>query len=258
MTFYKGSREKTAETWSEHYQLIWEGWTASGPAVIAPAANVTSAAGLTGVVSASALAAAMDGALAARIADAASAIRDALDAEYVAGPPSVLPTDGQLLEWDAATERFVPINPVGNSELAVAENITGTVTAISSTGGAGTIVAIPGTAISVPDSGGRVVSLVFEAGLIQAATGPGTAFLMLYETTGAAVSIANSPIPLPNSTAVSRSQVAWPMRSKRIGVVTTTRTFELRAYIYADAATTPTANVRNHTTAPTLLTAVAG
>ena len=29
--FYKGSQTQIVETWSEHYQLIWEGWTIGGP-----------------------------------------------------------------------------------------------------------------------------------------------------------------------------------------------------------------------------------
>lgn len=192
-------------------------------------------------------------AILSREADAATAI-----AEKITSPASAL-ADGQLIQWDAATSRFIPANPTGESELAAAENITTAVTALSTTGGAGTIVAIPFTAISISDSNGRPVTLEYQA-QYSAVTNPGvgTAFLLLYETTSGDSLISQTASPLPNSVSTAQQQRAWSVMQKRIGVVSTTRTFELRAYLFTEAGDNANANVANHPNRSTILRAVAG
>lgn len=182
----------------------------------------------------------------------------ALESTYVSGAPTTAPTDGQYLRWDAATSRYVPVNPIGNSELAVAENVTGGATSLTTAGGAGTIVAIPFTAISVGDSSGRQVTLFYEASFLQSTAGAGTVFLLLYETTSSATLIGTTAVPLTGLTDAAQQQVAIPLKSKRIGVVTTARTFELRAYIYGAASDDSAGSILNGTTQPTVLRAVAG
>lgn len=168
-------------------------------------------------------------------------------------------SDGQLLQWDAATSSLIPANPTGNSELAVAENVTTALTTISTTGGAGTIVAIPFTAISISDSQGRPVTLEYCAQYLTVTNaGVGTAWLLIYETTGSPTAIAWQPSSLPNSLSTAQRQKAWPVMQKRLGVVSSTRTFELRAYLYTEAGDNASASVINGVEQPTILRAVAG
>lgn len=172
--------------------------------------------------------------------------------------PGVPGSDGQLLRWDTATEELVWTNPVGQSEIAVAVNDTGSSTALSASGGAGTIVTILFTAISISDSNGRPVTLEYFADFLQSTVGTGTVFLLLYETTSGSTLIGYRGTLLPNSTAVATRQVSIPVGMIPIGVVSTTRTFELRAYIYASAANSPVGVILNAVTNPTVLRAIAG
>lgn len=164
--------------------------------------------------------------------------------------------DGQLLAYSATLGALTPINPTGTSQLALAQNVTGTATALP-TGTPGTVTAITGTAISVPASGGRPVTLHYEAVGNQTVVGTGNVFLLLYETTGTATLLAYSTAPLPNSVAAALAQFAIPSRSFPLGAVASTRTFELRAYVYG-ASGSPTASVLNGAATPTILRAVAG
>jgi len=136
---------------------------------------------------------------------------------------------------------------VQTAEVAAGVNATGTPTSLSASGGAGTIVVIPSTAVSVPNSGTRPVYLEFEAALQQTVAGDGNGFLLLYETTSGSTLLDYSPVRLPNSTATAISEVTWSLRAYRLGTVSSTRTFELRAYLYAIAANNPSANVLNST-----------
>lgn len=172
--------------------------------------------------------------------------------------PVAAGADGQLLRWDAATGKLVWTNPVGQSEIASAANTTGATTNLSAAGGAGSIVPILFTAISISNSNGRAVTLEYEANFLQTVAGAGTLFLLLYETTSGASLIGFRASPLPNATSVARQQVGLPTGHKPIGVVSSTRTFELRAYIYAEAANSPSGSILNAATQPTILRAIAG
>lgn len=160
-------------------------------------------------------------------------------------------TEGQLIKWDATLGEPVAVNPTGSSVNASAVNATGTSTACSA-GGA----VIPLTAISVTDSGGRPVVLEWEGTFAQTVAGVGTVWLALYETTAGANTHRKSNIKtLPNTTSANGSQVDTGISRLPIGVVTTTRTFELRAIILTVSGT-PGASFWNGVTTPTLLQAI--
>lgn len=165
------------------------------------------------------------------------------------------PTDGQTVEWDTTLGEWLAINPVGNSLNAQANNTTSTPTGISSASGLGTIVAIAGTAISVTNSNGRSVELQFEGTFFQSVVGTGSVYLSLYETTGAATHRKSNVKPLPNSVAAAQSTLSMGMSAVNIGVVTTTRTFELRAAVY-QASGSPAGSMLNQPTAQTTLKAI--
>lgn len=167
-------------------------------------------------------------------------------------------TDGQLLQYDAFTDLLIPLNPVGNSELAAAVNESTAATTVTTTGGAGTIVTIPFTSISISDSNGRPVTLEYQAQYLQTVAGVGTAFLIVYETTTSPTIVAFAPSPLPNSAAIPQQQRAWANTMKRIGVVSSTRTFELRSYLFTTAGDDATISIINNPNCPTILRAVAG
>lgn len=171
------------------------------------------------------------------------------------------PTPGVTRNWGQQLLDAIAAD-VTNAELASAVNATNVVTSLSApgggAGGAGAIVTVPSTAISVPAST-RPVTLEFQGAFIQTAVGTGTTFLLLYETTGGGATILEwSQALLPNSTATALSSVPYPLRTFRLGSVASTRTFELRAYIFAVAGATPTGNVRNNAQQVTSLRALAG
>ena len=248
------------------------------------ATDVDLVAGLGGDISAAALKAALNlpanaaGSIADEIVDRISAVNE--EASARAAADSILTTavnnkqplatmltklvalastmtDGQLIKWDATLGEPVAMNPVGASRLAAAVNATGTVTAMApgASGGAGAIVSIPLTTISIPNSNGRPVVIRFGATFYQTVAGAGLAFLYLRETT--AGNTADRKIcvqPLTGSAAVG-NQFATCSDEYDIGAVTTTRTFELRCSLFTPAASTPVVSAYNSVNSPTWLRA---
>lgn len=165
-------------------------------------------------------------------------------------------TEGQLIKWDATLGEPVAMNPVGNSLNAVATNTTGVATSASAPGaGLGTIVAIPGTAISVTNSSGRSVRLEMEATIQQNVAGTGTGWLLLVETTSGDTYRRYVLQPLPGVTTANLNQISLGLHSVNIGVVTTTRTFALRVVV-AGVTGTPGMQVFNQPNYPTVLRAI--
>lgn len=163
-------------------------------------------------------------------------------------------TEGQLIRWDATLGEPVAVNPVGNSRLAAGINVTGTGTAISAAAGTGTPVAIPGTQISVGNSGGRSVSLHFGGAFSQTvAAANGTVYLSVYETTGGSNTFRAT---FAQQCLNSSLQVNLGTQEWELGTVTTTRTFELRGVLTTTAASIA-GNIVNSTTYPTFLKAIA-
>jgi hypothetical protein len=181
---------------------------------------------------------------------------DDISASYIA-QPAAAPTDGQLLAWSATLGTYTPVAPTGASELASAINTTGTYTGCSAAGGLGTVVPIPGTAISISNSNGRPVVLHYGANAIQTAVGDGDIYLSLYETTTTATGKHSAIIRLPNSIN-SATYVMTLINQFPIGAVSSTRTFDLRVVIFAPTANNPAASILNASNNPTFLRAVAG
>lgn len=177
----------------------------------------------------------------------------ALSANYVPRPAA--PTEGQLLRWDATLGEWVAQNPVGNSRNASAKNTTGTVTTFNpgASGGSGAVTPIPSTAISVTNSGGRTVTVEFDITFNQTVTGTGCLFLYLRETTSGTVNLATFPIRLPGTATVG----SYDTRHGEfdIGVVTTTRTFDLSGSLYTPSAVVPVLQALNGVAFPTWLRA---
>ena len=172
--------------------------------------------------------------------------------------PAAAPADGQVLAWSATLGSYTPVNPTGASELAFAANITGTVTSLSASGGAGAIVDIPGCVITVPPSADRSVRVEYAIDATQTAAGLGTIYVLLYETTGTATLLDYAATTLPNQTGAGVNQIPSPRGTFELGVVTSTRTFKLSAYIYAVASNSPTANVTNTAGQSSIIRALAG
>lgn len=171
------------------------------------------------------------------------------------------PTDGQLMGWSATLNAWTPVNPSGKSELASAQNATGTVQTIASAsgGGAGTIVDIANCSISVPSSAGRPVTIEASATFNQAATGQGLVYMLLYETTSGNVLQAYRGGILPNVAGAWGVNVGLPTVRYRIPAgVSTTRTFKLSSYVYGASGATPSANITNNAANPSWIRAEAG
>lgn len=142
--------------------------------------------------------------------------------------------DGQLLAYQASTGKFVPVTPTGVAELAYSENATGTLTgpvAAAIGAFAASAIAIPNTDISVPNSGGRPV-YIDACVMGQQMTGTtGLAVVELWETTGGTNTFItrSNGVQLPNNTsATALRNLDVRLSPYRLGVVTTTRTFNLR------------------------------
>lgn len=162
--------------------------------------------------------------------------------------------DGQVVQWNNTTGHLVAATPSGAQELASATNITGTTTNISAAGGVGTSVVIPSTTIVVPNSGGRSVSLRFNASFTQTVAGQGTLWVMIWE--GVSFKYA-AKVPLTNSTNAALAAVTTGVNEFDIGVVTTSRTFHLQALLYAPAANNPAGTITNLPNDPSVLKALA-
>jgi hypothetical protein len=165
-------------------------------------------------------------------------------------------TDGQLMVWNAALGKFVPANPTGNAELAYAENVTATQTAVAAAASAaGALIDIPGCSITVPASV-RPVILEAEFGWTQTVSGQGQITLLIIETTVTPTTIRTDNKALPNNTG-PRSQNGSCRARLHLGAVASPRTFKLTAQCGATGATVPTVNVLNSSTGPSYITGVA-
>lgn len=215
----------------------------------------TGATGPTGPAGADG-AAATDADVAGYIANTGSATRTALDADYIGAPAN--PTDGTLLAYSATLGKWTPVAPTGARVIAAAKNITNTAVTASAAGALGTAVAIPGTAISVTDSSGLPVRITWSACWQQTVAGDGIAILWLYETTGTATALRGTEQRLPNTLASPMVFFTVPVHEYDIGVVTTTRTFELRAALWSPASNTPSAKILNQPGQPTMIRATTG
>ena len=179
------------------------------------------------------------------------------DNRYV-GQPTVAPTNGQMLRWDSLLGAYVATNPVGAGRIAAATNVTGAVSNIpgpGAGGGVGPTITIPSTAISVTDSGGRPVVIRFGATFNQTVVGQGSVFMALKETTSGVVDRVVHVTPLPNSIAAGLSTITLGAYEFDIGIVTTTRTFDMRILLYCPASNNPGGSILNSTINPSWLRA---
>jgi len=216
------------DLWYDSANDLWKRWNGTSWVT---AVNVTSVDGQSGVVN--------------------------LSATYV-GKPAVAPTNGQLLRWDSLLGQYVATNPVGAGRIAAATNVTGTVTNIpgpGAGGGVGPTITIPSTAISVTDSGGRPVVIRFGATFNQTVAGQGSVFMALKETTSGIVDKVVHVTPLPNSIAAGLSTITLGTYEFDIGIVTTTRTFDMRILLYCPASNNPGGSILNSTINPSWLRA---
>lgn len=173
--------------------------------------------------------------------------------------PSPAPADGTLLAYSTALGKYVPVAPTGSAQLASASNKTGTVTAVTSTGGLGAVTLITGVNITVPDTGGRPLALHWGCGCAQSVAGTGTMFLTVQETTSGSVNVGSAINKLPNVAAADAANADFSMLGQAdVGVVAGVRTFRLFAQLYVPAANSPNVNIQNSTGFPTFLRAVAG
>ncbi|MEP6710152.1 MAG: hypothetical protein ABJA64_00340 [Candidatus Saccharibacteria bacterium] len=216
------------DLWYDSTNDLWKRWNGSAWVT---AVNVTSVDGQSGVVD--------------------------LSTTYV-GQPAVAPTNGQLLRWDSLLGEYVATNPVGAGRIAAAVNVTNVATSIpgpGAGGGIGSTIAVPGTAISVTDSGGRPVVIRFGATFNQSVTGQGSVFMALKETTSGVVDVVIHVTPLPNSAAAGLTTITLGAYEFDIGVVTTTRTFDLRVLLYCPAANNPSGSILNSAINPSWMRA---
>jgi hypothetical protein len=156
-------------------------------------------------------------------------------------PPGI--ADGQLLAWNAALGLFVPVNPTGSSELAYAENFTGTTQTLAGTAAnfsANTDVT--GVSIVVPISARPVY---FEAGfqVVQTVAGAGHLTIRIQEVGGAGFATLRS-VPLPNTTDAHANTFSISIR-RRLGATVAQRTFKLQFQLGSAAAATPSVQIQN-------------
>lgn len=216
------------DLWYDSTNDLWKRWNGT---TWVTAVNVTSIDGQSGVVD--------------------------LSTTYV-GQPAVAPSDGQLLRWDSLLGEYVATNPVGAGRIAAAVNVTNVGTNIpgpGAGGGIGATITIPGTAISVTNSGGRPVVIRFGATFNQSVIGQGSVFLALKETTSGVVDMVIHVTPAPNSVAAGLTTVTLGAYEFDIGVVTTTRTFDLRALLYCPTSNNPSGTILNSTINPSWIRA---
>lgn len=192
-----------------------------------------------------------DQTLAQTISDYASTLNTALGLKITA---PVAPTDGQLVSWNNTLSAWVAVAPSGGRLLSSAVATSGAV-AIPGNGGVGVVTAIPNTSISVTNSAGLNVALRFNATFIQTVAGTGSVYLVIKETTsGANTDRCLNVKNLPGSLLGGMSSVTFGEAAIDIGVVTTTRTFDLKALVYA-ASGSPAVNILSSTINPSSLKA---
>lgn len=163
---------------------------------------------------------------------------EALKAYIDAGALPADAVNGQGVTFNEGTGLWEPENPVGNSRIAANRNVTGTATALTAAsgtnGGVGTTVVIASTSVSAVNSNGRPCVIKAQAGFSQTAVGAVATHLMLYETTdgGNVLRQTFAEAQAGSSAPVTLGTYEWA----GLGVVTTTRTFELRARLFTSAA----------------------
>lgn len=170
---------------------------------------------------------------------------------------ALTPADTQRLVWSSTLGTWTVTNPVGAGRIASARNVTGVVTSLApgASGGAGARQSIASTAISVTNSGGRSVSIRFGAAFSQTVAGLGSVFLYLRETTaGSAADRKLFVQPLTGAATVGNQYVSCADEYD-IGVVTTTRTFELQAHLFSPTSSVPQVSIFNSSTAPSWIIA---
>lgn len=169
---------------------------------------------------------------------------------------SLDPADSQAVVYNGTLGEYVAENIPGGIRVGSNRNVTNTPTGMTAAsgvgGGFGTIVTIPSTAISVEDTSGRPGVIKFGAALSQTAVGVCVTQLYVYETTvgntGYKATVANW---LPGIAIPFQVGYEWD----GLGVVTTTRTFELRSRLYTSSAAM-SAQWANTEAEPTFIRAV--
>lgn len=156
------------------------------------------------------------------------------------------PADGATVLYQLSTGLWISGAPVvGGKEIAYVENATGTITTASVVGNAsGTLVDIPGVAITVPANTGPVW-LEGAATLSQTVVGAGSGALYLMETTSGSVLADYDVRPLPNSTAGNANGLGALRVRLRLGAVASTRTFKLQINAKAPASNSPSVAAAN-------------
>lgn len=182
------------------------------------------------------------------------ALPDVDPTTLVPGPlvPGLSPTDGQVLVWSATAGAWSAANPVGAGRIAANKNITSTPTSIpgpGAGGGVGAKTTVTSTAISVTNSAGRPVVVTFGVTFQQLVAGSGEIFLILEETTSSATDAVLKIVPLPGTAAAAQNILTVDYELD-IGVVTTTRTFDVRVLLYAPASNNPSGNLLNEPSNP--------
>lgn len=166
-----------------------------------------------------------------------------------AAPP---PLDGQVPAYSQALGQYVPTNPGGAAELASASNNTGTATAPTTANGAPTLIAVPGTSITIPASAGRPVTVEWETTVNQTVAGAGNVWL---NAQAGATVYGSSIHPLPNSTAFGAA-ITTCFGKTRLGVLAAPLTLQLFAGVSSPVGAV--ASLLNNSGYPSMLRAVAG
>jgi hypothetical protein len=154
--------------------------------------------------------------------------------------------------WSTALGAWTLANPVGAGRIAANKNITSTPTSIpgpGAGGGVGAKTTVTSTAISVTNSAGRPVVVTFGVTFQQLVAGSGEIFLILEETTSSATDAVLKIVPLPGTAAAAQNILTVDYELD-IGVVTTTRTFDVRVLLYAPASNNPSGNLLNEPSNP--------
>lgn len=167
-------------------------------------------------------------------------------------PPRVAASDGQVPAWSAALGTWVATNPTGQAEVASAQNSTGAATALTTVNGAPTMQAVPGTAITIPASAGRPVTVEWEATFNQTVAGAGNLWLNVQ---AGATLYGSSIHALPGSTAFGAA-IATCFGKARLGVLAAPLTVQLYANVSSPAGAN--GQLLNNGGYPTLMRAVAG
>jgi hypothetical protein len=161
-------------------------------------------------------------------------------------PPPTGLTDGQTMVYSASTGLWTAAS-FGSSEIAYAENATGTATALT----ASTAVDIPGCAISVAAQSRPVYLSARCYVSVTGSASLGFVELQIVETTVSPTVINYAILPLSNTTPGATYEGPYSRMlytRARLGTTSSTRTFKLVGTYYLDSGT-PTISVINSTAA---------